>query len=367
MKNSTIWKILALLVVLTLCGLWALHLPKKLIHQVTVISQSFTSPEKESVKDGQDRIMREIEAYRMETRTLYNNQRFADLESRAKDLHTSKAKFGNGIWKITLFYNCLECREEEPESMWQLHEQIHKNWVSQYPNSITARVAQADFFVSYAWHARGADYANKVTQQGWRLFRERLAEARKILDQAKDLSEKCPEWWRVCMTLARGQSWSREDFNQLFEEAKAFEPTFQMYDISRACYLLPRWHGKPGEWEAAAEKEIDRPGGLGLEGYAVVAFNMRSYYQDLFHETRLSWEKVRQGMEIRHQHYPDSAEILNHYCCLACYADDKELASKLFAEIGDRLIPHCWGGTQNLARMKEWAGVAPDDKPTTGR
>jgi len=129
-----------------------------------------------------------------------------------------------------------------------------------------------------------------------------------------------------------------------------------MYDISRANYLLPRWFGKPGEWEAAAEKEIDRPGGLGLEGYAIVAVLMRPYYSDFFHETRMSWDKVRQGMELRHKHYPDSAEILNNYCVFACYADDKELASKLFAEIGDRVIPYCWGSTKVLARMKEWAG-----------
>jgi hypothetical protein len=151
--------------------------------------------------------------------------------------------------KISQFYESLACRSDEPESMWQLHERIHENWDAAKPRSVTAHVAHADFLTDYAWHARGTGYSNKVTKEGWRLFAERLAKARESLEKSMDFKPKCPVWWRVWMTLAKGQGWSREDFEKLFQAAKAFEPQFWGYDVAKAQYLLPRWYGQPGEWE----------------------------------------------------------------------------------------------------------------------
>src|SRR6266403_5606744 len=101
------------------------------------------------------------------------------------------------------------------------------------PRSITAYVAQADFLTDYAWHARGTGYSNKVTKEGWRLFAERLAKARESLEKSMNFEPKCPMWWRVCITLARGQGWSRDDFEKLFQAAKAFEPQFWGYDVAK--------------------------------------------------------------------------------------------------------------------------------------
>ncbi len=74
--------------------------------------------------------------------------------------------------------------------MWQVHDRIHQEWIAQFPASITARVAYADFLREYAWHARGTDLADKVTEEGWRLFGERLESARKMLAEARELTEK---------------------------------------------------------------------------------------------------------------------------------------------------------------------------------
>ena len=83
--------------------------------------------------------------------------------------------------------------------MWELHEKIHADWEKAYPDSITARVATARFYVAYAWHARSTEYASKVTDEGWRLFKERLAKARTVLDQSKSLEPKCPMWWSASL------------------------------------------------------------------------------------------------------------------------------------------------------------------------
>ncbi len=314
------------------------------------------SPEKAAFAQGEDLIMREIEAYRQETRQLYNNRKFQELETWASEARDGKLKFANGTWKITHFYDSLKCREDEPESMWQLHEQIHQDWEKKFPDSITARVGHADFLTSYAWNARGTGYSNEVTEEGWRLFHERIEAARITLDKAKKLPKKCPVWWQVQMKVALGQSWSKADFAKLFEEAKAFEPQYFPYDLAQAKFLMPRWYGDEGDWEAAALKEIERPSGLGLEGYARVICDQRGYYDEIFNETKASWRKTRQGFELMRKSYPDSAEVLNAYCRLACIAEDRVLAKDLFAQIGDKVILYCWGGERKrFTQMKRWA------------
>ncbi|MEO7098893.1 MAG: hypothetical protein ABI162_05995 [Luteolibacter sp.] len=321
----------------------------------TACDREAYSPEKAAIAQGEDLIIKDVKTFRNGTRQLYNNRKFDQLEARANEVRSTKALFGNGCWKISDFYDSLACREEEPENMWKLHEQLHQEWENKFPDSITARVAHASFLVEYAWHARGTGYANEVTEDGWRLFAERLASARTILDQSKQLTPKDPVLWQVEMTIALGQSWKTEEFSKVFEEAKAFEPQFFVHDFYQAKFLMPRWYGKPGDWEAAAEKEIDRPGGLGVEGYARVISDQRGYYDDIFRETKASWRKTQQGFEVMHQKYPDSAEILNAYCRLACIAEDRPLAKKLFAEIGKKVIIYCWGERKRFNQLKAWA------------
>jgi hypothetical protein len=295
-------------------------------------------------------------AYGRETIQLFNGRNFKQLEARANEARETKAKFGNGTWKLTDFYSSLACREDAPEATWQHHEKILQEWGKIFPDSITARVAHADYLDHYAWHARGNGYANEVTEEGKKLFTQRLEAAKIILDQSKSLEPNCPVWWQVMMKVAIDQAWKKGDFEKLYEEAKTVEPTYFMYDFANMKYLMPDWYGSPGEWEAAAEKEIDRPAGLGLAGYGRMICEMRGYYDDLFAESKASWQKANQGCEILHAEYPDSAEILNEWCRLACVAGDKPVAKKLFALIGGKIVLYCWGGQRKrFNQLKLWA------------
>jgi hypothetical protein len=292
--------------------------------------------------------------YRGDTRQDYNKRRFDELEKNANQVRSGKERMGDGDWRIFHFYQSLQCREDEPESMWKLHDEIHKEWEKRFPESITARVARADFLAEYAWHARTDKFADEVTEQGWRLFRERLAEARTVLDGAKTLSPGCPMWWQVYQRVALGQGWPREDYDALFKEAKAFEPEFHLYDVSRAHFLLPRWHGEEGEWAKVAEAQIPIQGATGYEIYARVVWEMSTYNEDVFGESNASWRKVRKGFEELTARHPDSIELLNRYCRMACFADDRTLARKLFERIGANKAPGCWRKNE-FQKAKDWA------------
>jgi len=304
---------------------------------------------------GPDKIRAEIDAFRYKTRGYYNNRNFKALEKSMEEIRAGTPVFANGNWKLELFYDSLECASKEPESMWQLHDRIHKDWIAAFPKSITAHVAYADYLVSYAWHARTTAFADKVTPEGWRLMRERLAAAHQVLAASKSLTPQCPMWWRVEMTIALGQEWNHADYGRLYSEAKQVAPQFYYYDQALAHYLLPRWYGQPGDWEKAAAAEMQRPQGLGAEGYPRVVLNLLGYYDNIFRETKASWPNTRAGMETLRKKYPESLEIVAQYCKLACIAGDRPLAQSLFQVLNDTVDDRVWNGRKEFDKFRTWA------------
>lgn len=298
----------------------------------------------------------ERQAFRSRVRReLYNNSRFAELEAIVADVRSAKAKFSDGTWKIESFYDSLECRSSEPESMWQLHDRIHRSWIAQFPESVAARVAHADFFCSYAWHARGSGFADSVTPEGWRLFKERLASAHAIVEGARKLKQKDPYLDLVALTVALGEGPAQEEYDALVEAAHAAEPTFWRYDTKRAYSLLPRWHGAPGDWESFAAKASARPDGLGAEVYARIVLWLTGYYDDIFVESEASWSKTREGLELMLKRYPDSLTVGNQAAMLAVKAKDKAMARRVFAQLDGACVTQVWGGPERFIGALKWA------------
>lgn len=294
-------------------------------------------------------------AAKLKTRQAYNNRQFDDLEAEAQRLRAGKERSASGSWKIVQFYDALDCADNEPESMWQLHDRIHREWIAAKPTSITARVAYASFLSSYAWQARGGGYADTVTERGWQLFRERLAASRKVLLEARSLDEKDPYWWMEALTVALGQGWDAEQYKVLVDEAHAFEPQFWGYDTSRAYSLLPRWHGEPGDWEAFAEETAARPDGLGIELYARIVMRLRGFYENVFRETKASWPKTREGLQALLKKHPESIGILSEAALLATMAEDRAMARELFDRLDGRCVRSTWKKPERFEHFRHWA------------
>jgi hypothetical protein len=310
-------------------------------------------PQSAAFRSVQDPIDEEITTFRANVRQMYNSSQFDELEKIAAKVR--RDTFGNGSWKIVQYYSSLECRSSEPEGMWRLHDRIHRDWIAKKPDSITARLAYADFFCSYAWHARGNGFAGSVTSEGWQLFHERLASAQKTLDEARKLKEKDPYFGLVALRVALGEGPSKAEHDALVSEAHAAEPKFWGYFTSRAYSLMPRWHGEPGDWEAFALKSANLPDGLGAELYARIVLHLMDFYGDIFVESDASWPKTREGLNLMMERYPDSLEIANEAAMLAVMAKDRDLARKIFARINGACVVHVWHGPERFLGAQKWA------------
>lgn len=297
----------------------------------------------------------ETYAFRLQVRKAYNSRRFDELEKIAATVRAGKELTAIGSWKIVQFYDALTCRRGEPESMWELHQKIHHDWIAAKPDSITAHISYAEFLTEHAWHARGTEYANKVKKEGWELFESRLKAAHKMLKDSQTFPEKDPHWWATALTVALGQGWSKADYDALMAQAYAFEPKFWGYDTARAKSLLPRWHGEPGDWEAFAEKSKERPDGLGAETYARVVLSLHGYYDNIFQETKASWPSTKEGLAKMLEKYPRSVDLLHKTAVLACFADDRELAAQMFTRIGKNYLRSAWRSPKQFLKFKAWA------------
>jgi hypothetical protein len=296
---------------------------------------------------------------------LFEKDDFAALERMADELRASKARFPEGLWKLSIFYLGLKAgRYAKSDADWQRWFARLDAWEKAFPNSITLPPTRAHALVSYAWRARGSGFADTVTEEGGKLFGERLAQARAVLEKAATLPSLCPEWYDVMLTVALGQGWERTEYEDLFAAAVAAEPEYYDFYFGKAYYLLPRWYGEPGDWERFAEDAARSYAAKGgMEIYARIAWAKSGYYENLFRETRIEWPKMKQGFLDMEKRWPGSEWNLNNFCKFAAEAGDRETVAELLQRIGDKPMMNAWGTVGRFEKAKHLADPEQGGKP----
>ena len=272
---------------------------------------------------------------------------FDQLERTAAQLRSGRERLPGGAWKLNAFYSGLNepaAATRASESEWQLHLGKLRQWVERNPTSITARVALGDALVNYAWAGRGEGYTHTVSEERLSLYRERLAQAEAVMSEAAGSAEKCPHWYVTMLRIGLGARWEADRFERIFAEGVALEPTYYYLHRVKAMYLMPRWHGRPGEWECFAEEAAQRIGGReGSSLYYMIASHIRTYYGRRFlADNQVSWPRMRQGYADLEAVYGTDARRLNEVCQLATLAEDWVTARDLFARIGEDYDSSIW-------------------------
>jgi len=301
------------------------------------------------------------ETFKFATAAMLKSERFQELDCTADSLRSSKARFAGGAWKLHTFYTGLEdpLVGHATEEDWQGHISRLQRWIAEKPLSITARVALAKSYGGYAWAARGEGMADTVSQSGWKLFGQRLEQARATLEGAAGLNAKCPEWYVAMEMVGTGQGWGVSEANQLMDKAIAFEPSYYATYRMHAGFLLPKWHGEDGDTAKFAQEVSDRLGGPdGDVLYFEIATGVACRCGDDHEASRMSWSRIQKGASEVEKQYGVSLLNLNQLAYMALKFHDPILAEDTFKRLGDNWDKDTWGTESYYKRVQKWATTA---------
>jgi hypothetical protein len=303
------------------------------------------------VESAESKDRKEIRARAKE---LFAAKSYDDLEKFAHQYRSSRDIYPDGMSKLREVYTGISPGEGATEADWKSHLDRLHTWIGTKTNSITARMALADALISYAWKARGSGYANTVTQDGWKLMGKRLAESVQAVKDAATLPEQCPRRWSSLMSAALGLGVEKPQYEALYKKAVGSETNFAAgYCSSMAYYLLPRWHGAPGEMEAFVEKTADKIGGDdGDVFYARVAWYMQSVLDNAFTDSKLSWERADKGYQILEKRFPDSIMVKNQRAFLALMGSTTpQFPRILIAGLKGKIDAETWTSKEKYIRL----------------
>lgn len=284
------------------------------------------------------------------------------LDTLAAELRASGERLDGGTWLLSSYYGILSDLPDEEQAQAERIAFFEK-WVAERPESITARVALARALTSYAWKARGNGTSDSVSDEGWKLFGERLDQARAVLADARKLEQSCPGWYDVDQSVALGQGWEPEEYFAMVDEAIGKEPTYGRY-YTNACYwMLPRWYGEEGEFESWIARLADKlPEPQRDRQYAFLVWmadRMAVKGEIVFGKERLDWDRTRRGFHEWIAAEPDNLMVRFQLTRLALLADDRETAREQFDYTGGRYFPSMWNlETFEAARRFAYEGAA---------
>jgi tetratricopeptide (TPR) repeat protein len=257
---------------------------------------------------------------------------FSDLDAHAQMLTSETIIKPDGIWPVDEFYDALNgLNDGELNKVWEERIEMFKQWEKANPDSTTAKVALAKCLTSYAWKARGSGWASTVTEEGWRLFRERLERADEALVRVKN---RDPNWYCARQVVALGQGWDRAKYDELVAECRKQYPNYYTTIFAKAHWILPKWYGGEGELEQYSEQQAGEVSGEdgGDVLYARIAWSLTKRVNALVPEQHMSWPKINSGFETLKKRFPSSVSVAGALSAIAMEYGAKDAAQAAYRE-----------------------------------
>jgi hypothetical protein len=199
-----------------------------------------------------------------------------------------------------------------------------QSWRRRFPKSVHAAIIEANAWRAYAWQARGSGFANQVPAKAFELYGERLARARRVLEEAKPFAATNPLWYTSMLGVANSEGWPVEKQREVFAEGVARHPRASGIYVTMAHRMTPRWGGNIAmyrEFTDLAARETQRFYGNSM--YAWMYLQYADVENDQpFRDLGIPWQQMKSGFDELLARYP-STWNLNVYAYFACQADDK--------------------------------------------
>jgi hypothetical protein len=198
-------------------------------------------------------------------------------------------------------------------------------WQEEFPESTTPLVVMAGAYIEYAWAARGTGFAGTVTEEGWRLFKERIPKAHALLDKAVERGVKDGHAYAHLITVAKAEGMPKEETRALLAASHKLDPTYLHTYVFMSDYLLPKWQGEPGESAAFAKEVVEMvPGDDGLEAFARIIWTCHCSDRTILFWGGIDPKIINGAAKVLFERYPHGSGSANYAALMAMAGGDHE-------------------------------------------
>ncbi|WP_372719142.1 WD40 repeat domain-containing protein [Novipirellula sp.] len=308
---------------------------------------------------------------RQRVRAMLLDQQYAELEHLISDVRKHQSRSVTGSSYLEVIYDELGSpmnNANDRRSAIHDRKQILGAWNRSKP-SMAAHIALAYCFQKEARDARGGGLAGTVSGDAVDIIERAISQAEEALRRAAAMAEddgvSDPCIPAMQMRLGLYAGYDRNRMQRYLDKSLDIDPWFTRPIDSMALYLLPRWHGRPGDLiDFADECAAATKSQIGETAYAIVALNAFDYKDESgFHpDGQFHWPRVRQGLIDWLQQNPDSPTRLAAAAHLAHIAGDRLMARDMIERLEGRWPTSVWPKEVDYQRTMRWA--FDDGQPT---
>jgi len=214
-------------------------------------------------------------------------------------------------------------------------------WLKARPDSQMARIHEAKRLIVEGWEVRGSGFANTVSEDQWKVFYAKIAEAHEVIQPVVDLAKPFPAAFSPLGTIARAESWDTKDALEQFSRLLKISPGYLTPHDEMIQKLLPRWGGGPESSARYAELVAEKIGGdEGEAAYAELVYYLCNYEpKEVLAEMGIDFPRALRGCEK----LKEMSHRRNYGLCmelrLAALSDDQERINKVVEIIRREKIP----------------------------
>lgn len=296
-----------------------------------------------------------------EARELLNAGNYAEIEKRMAVLRSKPEEFLDGDNKLAVFYDGLaDVPGQATDADWLQLEKRLLAWRKKHPQSVTVQVALTMAYYNGAFLARGNGYSNEVTPEQAKLMEKRQEQGVQALAASRGADDKCPGWHLAAQEILFLEGVEREDYDLAADRAVRQFPRFATnYHLRRVHYLMNRWYGEPGDWQAfaanVAKNQPEREDGDIL--YArLVWYLIKMVDAETAPELKeFDWTRTKRGFDLLLAQ-PESHAASGAFAVAAWKQRDRPTLKRLFEkQIGNHIDYAVWSSKEQFQQAREWA------------
>jgi hypothetical protein len=209
------------------------------------------------------------------------------------------------------------------------------------------------FFLYFGWDARGTGSAATVTEEGGRLFYERLTEAREALEESWALQPGDTWTATLMLEVEKGIGGDRAEMEKWFERAMEANGNNASACAVKLDWLDPKWHGNLEEMLAfgrACRATKNWRAGITLlvaDAHHRTALRLPKGQGVEYLRSAAVWDEIRAVYEEYLAHKPFNYHRRSEYAAYCYMCGRIAEAAEQFRTVGDDLVgsnsmPESW-------------------------